>query len=95
MKNILIAFGIVMFTLFILSFVFTSVGAEEPKTKLECSSFINEKICNMTEEEAEQWFWKILQAIMDSEKPEEEQPVDESDIHVNLNNIKNKELIKI
>jgi hypothetical protein len=49
----------------------------------------------MTEEEAEQWFWKILQAIMDSEKPEEEQPVDELDIHVNLKNIKNKELIKI
>ena len=44
-------FGIVMFTLFILSFAFKSVKAE--------------------------------------------QPVDELDIHVNLNNIKNKELIKI
>ena len=95
MKNILIAFGIVMFTLFVLSFVFTSVKADEPNTKLECSTFVNEKICNMTEEEAEQWFWKILQAIIDSEKPEEQQPVDESDIHVNLKNIKNKELIKI
>ena len=51
MKNILIAFGIVMFTLFILSFAFKSVKAE--------------------------------------------QPVDELDIHVNLKNIKNKELIKI
>ncbi len=51
MKNILIAFGIVMFTLFILSFAFKSVKAE--------------------------------------------QPVDESSIHVNLNNIKNEELIKI
>jgi hypothetical protein len=29
MKNILIAFGIVMFTLFILSFVFKSVKADE------------------------------------------------------------------
>ena len=29
MKNILIAFGIVMFTLFILSFVFKTVGADE------------------------------------------------------------------
>ena len=95
MKNILIAFGIVMFTLFVLSFVFTSAKADEPNTKLECSAFVNEKICNMTEEEAEQWFWKILQAIIDSEKPEEQQPVDESDIHVNLKNIKNKELIKI
>jgi hypothetical protein len=46
----------------------------------------------MTEEEAEQWFWNILQAIIDSEKPEEEQPVDELDIHVKLKNIKNEEL---
>ena len=78
-----------------LSMVFKVVKADEPKTKLECSSFINEKICNMTEEEAEQWFWQILQDIIDSEKPDEGQPVDELDIHVNLNNIKNKELIKI
>ena len=82
MKNILIAFGIVMFTLFVLSFVFTSAGADEPK--LDCSTFINEKICNMTEEEAERWFWEVLQAIIDSEKPEEEQPVDESVIHASL-----------
>ena len=93
MKNVLIAFGIVMFTLFVLSFVFTSVKAEEPK--LDCSTFVNEKICNMTEEEAERWFWEVLQAIIDSGKPPQEQPVDESSIHVNLNNIKNKELIKI
>ena len=95
MKNILIAFGIVSFTLFILSFVFKTVKADEPNTKLECSTFVNEKICNMTEAEAELWFWQILQAIIDSEKPAEEQPVDRSSIHVNLKNIKNKELIKI
>ena len=48
MKNILIAFGIVMFTLFVLSFVFTSAKADEPNTKLECSTFVNEKICNLS-----------------------------------------------
>jgi len=93
MKNILYAFGIVMLSLLMLSMVFKVVKAEEPETKLECSTFVNEKICNMTEAEAELWFWEILQAIIDSEKPAEEQPVDDSAIHVNLNNIENKELI--
>ena len=35
----------------------------------------------------------FVQAIIDSEKPEEEQPVDRSIIHASLNNIENKELI--
>jgi len=95
MKDILYAFGIVMLSLLMLSMVFKVVKAEEPKTKLECSSFINEKICNMTEAEAEQWFWGVLQAIIDEGRAPENEPVDESSIHVNLNNIEKKELITI
>ena len=41
------------------------VKADEPNTKLECSSFINEKICNMTPEEQEIWFLELLKNILE------------------------------
>jgi len=41
------------------------VKADEPNTKLECSSFINEKICNMTPEEQEIWFLELLKSILE------------------------------
>ena len=45
MKNILIAFGIVMFTLFILSFVFKSVEADPvDRSRIHASLTITEEL---------------------------------------------------
>jgi len=39
--------------------------------ELNCETFVNEKICNMTPEEQEKWFWELLRSLME-DKPTEE-----------------------
>jgi len=51
-------------------FVWNLANAEEPK--LNCESFVKEEICNMTDEEAEKWFWEFFKRIMEPKETEVE-----------------------
>jgi hypothetical protein len=33
--------------------------------ELNCESFVKEEICNMTDEEAEKWFWELFKSLME------------------------------
>ena len=49
---------IVFFIIYIFAWSLTTcsfVKADEPE--LSCEAFVKEEICNMTDEEAEEWFW--------------------------------------
>ena len=52
---------IVFFIIYL--FVWNLANAEEPK--LNCETFVKENICNMTDEEAEKWFWEFFKRIME------------------------------
>ena len=52
---------IVFFIIYL--FVWNLANAEEPK--LNCESFVNEKICNMTDAEMEKWFWELFKSLME------------------------------
>ena len=61
---------IVFFIVYIFAWSLTTcsfVKADE----LNCETFVNEKICNMTPEEQEKWFWELLRSLME-DKPTEE-----------------------
>ncbi len=59
---------LVIFTIYFgLGVMFSSaIGDEkkEEKVELECSAFINEKICNMTDEERELHFLEFLKELL-------------------------------
>ena len=38
------------------------MNAEEPK--LNCETFVNEKICRMTPAEQEKWFWDLFNELI-------------------------------
>jgi len=65
---------IMFFIVYIFAWSLTTcsfVKADEPE--LNCEAFINEKICNMTKEEQEEWFWELFRSLMEGneeEKPE-------------------------
>jgi len=59
---------IVFFIIYL--FVWNLANAEEPK--LNCESFVKEEICNMTDEEAEKWFWEFFKRIMEPKETEVE-----------------------
>ena len=42
--------------------IFNAVNAEEPK--LNCETFVNEKICRMTPAEQEKWFWDLFNELI-------------------------------
>jgi hypothetical protein len=52
---------IVFFIIYL--FVWNLANAEEPK--LNCETFVKEEICNMTDEEAEKWFWELFKSLME------------------------------
>ena len=59
---------IMFFIVYIFAWSLTTcsfVKAEEPKPELNCETFINEKICNMTPEEQEIWFLELLKSILE------------------------------
>ena len=59
---------IVFFIIYL--FVWNLANAEEPK--LNCETFVKENICNMTDEEAEAWFWEFFKSIMEPKEIEVE-----------------------
>ena len=40
--------------------------------ELNCETFMKENICNMTDEEAEAWFWEFFKSIMEPKETEVE-----------------------
>jgi hypothetical protein len=38
--------------------------------ELNCETFVNEKICQMTPQEQEKWFWELLKSLIEDEKQE-------------------------
>ena len=57
---------IMFFIIYIFVYALTSCSAlkaEEPK--LNCETFVKEKICNMTDEEQEIWFLELLLKILE------------------------------
>jgi hypothetical protein len=64
---------IVFFIIYIFAWSLTTcsfVKADEPK--LNCETFVKENICNMTDEEAEAWFWEFFKSIMEPKEIEVE-----------------------
>ncbi len=57
---------IVFFIIYL--FVWNLANAEEPK--LNCESFVNEKICNMTDAEMEKWFWELFKSLIEQDREE-------------------------
>ena len=54
---------IIKVILIVLFFVLLSWVINLPFAKAEelnCETFVKEEICNMTDEEAEKWFWELL-----------------------------------
>ena len=43
--------------------IFNAVNARADE--LNCETFVNEKICKMTPEEQEKWFWELFQSLID------------------------------
>jgi len=68
-KPMIIMFFIVYFFIYALTSC-SALKADEPE--LSCETFINEKICKMTPEEQEKWFWELLQTLINESKPTEE-----------------------
>ena len=63
---------IVFFIIYL--FAWNLANAEEPK--LNCESFVKEKICNMTDEEQELWFLELLKSILEGVIEEKKSGVD-------------------
>ena len=59
---------IVFFIIYL--FVWNLANADEPK--LNCETFVKEEICNMTDKEAEKWFWEFFKRIMEPKETEVE-----------------------
>ena len=36
--------------------------------ELNCETFVNEKICNMTPKEQEKWFWELFRSLMEGDE---------------------------
>ena len=58
-----IKFGPIIVFFIIYLFVWNLANADEPK--LNCETFVKEKICNMTDEEQEIWFLELLKSILE------------------------------
>ncbi len=59
---------IIKVILIVLFFVLLSWVINIPFAKAEelnCETFVKEEICNMTDEEAEKWFWELFKSLME------------------------------
>jgi len=66
---------IIKVILIVLFFVLLSWVINLPFAKAEelnCETFVKEEICNMTDEEAEKWFWEFFKRIMEPKETEVE-----------------------
>jgi|TARA_R110002051_G_scaffold155738_1_gene227662 hypothetical protein len=61
---------ILFFVIYFWVYALTSCSALKAD-ELNCETFVNEKICNMSPEEQEKWFWELFQSLIE----EDEQPV--------------------
>jgi len=66
-KSMIIMFFIIYFFAYALS-TCSIVKADE----LNCETFVKEEICNMTDKEAEKWFWEFFKSIMEPKETEVE-----------------------
>ena len=66
-KPIIIGF----FVFYIFAWSLTTCSALKAE-ELSCETFIKENICNMTDEEAEVWFWEFFKSIMEPKEIEVE-----------------------
>jgi hypothetical protein len=57
---------IVFFVIYL--FVWNLAYSEEPD--LNCETFVNEKICNMTDDEMEKWFWELFKSLLEQDRKE-------------------------
>ena len=60
-KRIIIIFFVIYIFAYGLSNC-SALKADEPK--LNCESFVKEEICNMTDQEQEEWFWKLFKSLI-------------------------------
>ena len=63
-KGIVLYF-IIYFWIYALSSC-SAIRADE----LNCETFVNEKICQMTPQEQEKWFWELFKSLIEDEKHE-------------------------
>jgi len=57
---------ILFFIIYIWAYaIFNAVNAKADEPELNCETFVNEKICNMTPEEQEKWFWELFQSLIE------------------------------
>ncbi len=66
---------IIKVILIVLFFVLLSWVINLPFAKAEelnCETFVKEEICNMTDEEAEKWFWELFKSLMEPKEIEVE-----------------------
>ncbi len=64
---------IIKVILIVLFFVLLSWVINLPFAKAEelnCETFVKEEICNMTDEEAEKWFWELFKSLMEPKEIE-------------------------
>ena len=62
---------IIFFIIYIFAWnIFNAVNARADEPELNCETFVNEKICKMTPEEQEKWFWELFRSLMEDEKQE-------------------------
>ena len=44
--------------------------------ELNCETFVNEKICKMTPEEQEKWFWELFRSLIEDDKEEKPEVIE-------------------
>jgi hypothetical protein len=59
------------FVIYIFVYALSSCSALKAD-ELNCETFMKENICNMTDEEAEVWFWEFFKSIMEPKEIEVE-----------------------
>ncbi len=65
LKRLITMFFVIYIFVYALSSC-SSLKADE----LNCETFVKENICNMTDEEAEAWFWEFFKSIMEPKEIE-------------------------
>ena len=59
------------FVIYIFVYALSSCSALKAD-ELNCETFVKEEICNMTDKEAEKWFWEFFKSIMEPKETEVE-----------------------
>ena len=62
---------IMFFVIYIFVYALSSCSVLKAD-ELNCETFVKENICNMTDEEAEAWFWEFFKSIMEPKETEVE-----------------------